>query len=85
MKWQFTLTITALAQLSHCSREAPGFATVVSPRTVNNTSYDFIIVGGGISGLTVADRLTEDSSGEYMLSSQARSCAMGIQLTKPRS
>lgn len=25
--------------------------------------YDFVVVGGGTSGLTVADRLTEDPAG----------------------
>ena len=29
------------------------------------TSYDYIIIGGGTSGLTVADRLTEDGNCKY--------------------
>jgi choline dehydrogenase len=29
------------------------------PQDVNN-SYDFVIIGGGTSGLTAADHLTED-------------------------
>lgn len=28
-----------------------------------SSSYDYVIVGGGTSGLTVADRLTEDPTG----------------------
>ena len=27
-----------------------------------NATYDYVVVGGGASGLTVANRLTEDSS-----------------------
>jgi hypothetical protein len=32
---------------------------------VNGQSFDYIIVGGGLTGLTVANRLSEDSSREY--------------------
>jgi len=46
------------------ARAAPGeFARVVQSSIVSNTTYDFVIIGGGIGGLTVADRLTEDPSG----------------------
>ncbi|GAB1319975.1 hypothetical protein MFIFM68171_10185 [Madurella fahalii] len=62
MRRQLTLALAASVQLATASRKAPSFATIVSPRIASNTAYDFIIAGGGISGLTVADRLTEDPS-----------------------
>ncbi|KAL4955406.1 hypothetical protein BDW69DRAFT_120319 [Aspergillus filifer] len=37
----------------------PRHATLVSERQIQLTDYDFIIAGGGVAGLTVADRLTE--------------------------
>ncbi|KAL2268189.1 hypothetical protein VTJ83DRAFT_3035 [Remersonia thermophila] len=37
----------------------PGHATVVSKRSLFS-NYTFVIAGGGIAGLTLADRLTED-------------------------
>ncbi|KAK2669940.1 hypothetical protein RAB80_014077 [Fusarium oxysporum f. sp. vasinfectum] len=40
----------------------PRHATRISRELVSDTEYDFIVVGGGVSGLTVADRLTENPS-----------------------
>ncbi|KAK3686200.1 hypothetical protein B0T22DRAFT_467490 [Podospora appendiculata] len=59
--------VSALGALSSTAvavalRKVPEFATVVDARTVSENSYDFIVAGGGMSGLTVADRLTENPS-----------------------
>ena len=37
-------------------------AQVIDNVTQLNQSYDYVIIGGGTSGLTVADRLTEDQT-----------------------
>lgn len=34
------------------------------PSTVNRT-YDYIVAGGGLTGLVVANRLTEDPNSEH--------------------
>lgn len=39
-------------------------ASLVGPDRPLKSSYDFIVVGGGTSGLTVADRLTENPRSE---------------------
>lgn len=45
------------------------FATVASAVTVtgpvDGKTYDYIIVGGGLSGLVAANRLSENSGGKH--------------------
>ncbi|PGH14497.1 hypothetical protein AJ79_02990 [Helicocarpus griseus UAMH5409] len=57
------LAIGFLALSLRLATAAPGiakYATLIERQEVGDT-YDYIIVGGGTAGLTVADRLTEDS------------------------
>jgi choline dehydrogenase len=41
----------------------PLYAQIVGRDVELNSTYDFVILGGGLSGLTVADRLSENPSG----------------------
>jgi hypothetical protein len=44
-------------------------ATHIAPENLSSLllpSYDYVVVGGGISGLVVANRLTEDADGNGM-------------------
>ncbi|KAG8163562.1 hypothetical protein KVR01_006859 [Diaporthe batatas] len=52
--------IVVIIQFVLRAEAAPRHATIVSRDLINaTTKYDFIIAGGGIAGLTLADRLTE--------------------------
>lgn len=56
------LAITGLATISALpTRQGP--ARIVSRQDVQD-EYDYVIVGGGTSGLTVGDRLTENGKCE---------------------
>ena len=39
------------------------YARTIDARAISNETYDFVIAGGGIAGLTVADRLSENPNG----------------------
>lgn len=61
----FTGLAAATCALSAAIPEAIGKSRVIRQAEDLREEYDYIIVGGGTSGLTVADRLTE--SGECKL------------------
>lgn len=55
-----------LATIVQAATALGQFATRIEARDLSNgSSYDFVIAGGGIAGLTVADRLTENPNGRY--------------------
>jgi hypothetical protein len=58
--------ICAVLLFSTLVRTQPieNLARVITRAEDLNDTYDYVIVGGGTSGLTVADRLTEDGTSE---------------------
>lgn len=59
------LTLLAFAFVSITSPVTPlaPRAVVLEEAADLNAEYDYVIIGGGTSGLVVANRLTEDSDG----------------------
>lgn len=57
------LALLALVSISSTSAVAPR-AIVVEREADLSAKYDFVVIGGGTSGLVVANRLTEDPDGE---------------------
>ena len=53
----------ALVASAHSHPLENHFAQRIDSRAVANATYDFIIAGGGIAGMTVADRLSEVANG----------------------
>jgi hypothetical protein len=64
--WQLLGALLPLVSFSAAApaepARVPRHATIVDRQSVNS-NYTFIIAGGGIAGLTLADRLTEDPKG----------------------
>lgn len=60
-------------------------ATVVDSASSLKDGYDYVVIGGGTSGLTVANRLTEDASGTRRMNISCRYRPTGLPTTSFRA
>ena len=56
-----------MAVFSRLATAVQLFSIILTPAlgAVTSKDYDYVIVGGGVTGLVVANRLTEDKHGEF--------------------
>lgn len=56
-----------MAVFSRLATAVQLFSIILTPAlgAVTSKDYDYVIVGGGVTGLVVANRLTEDKRGEF--------------------
>ena len=62
----FTLALLVLTPHTSLAYSRQLRAAVVDARQVQK-EYDYVIIGGGTAGLTVADRLTEDGKSTVLV------------------
>ena len=62
-----SITRLAIAVLLSATSALPNAIEKTHTRSAEN-AWDYVIVGGGVTGLVVANRLTEDSSSKLVFS-----------------
>lgn len=55
----------AFAPLAHCYPLLAERATLITDSSQLRSAYDYVVIGGGTSGLTVANRLTENEKSTF--------------------
>jgi ribulose 1,5-bisphosphate synthetase/thiazole synthase len=65
----FPRTSVAVVALLGAAAALPNNVAHVQKRA-DQTTYDYVIVGGGVTGLIVANRLSEDKSSKWVLMSR---------------